>query len=1317
MPKNNSAKDHKLIQFIERCLSLSPEVVKELLRQCNREERVEYSSGMLVVACQAEARLDLINMLLAEGVDINKPVGGIFPVHMACINGHKDIVEVLLGAGANIEVLYQQSHETPLQLASENGHKEIVDLLLASGAKIDAPRFDGSTALMAASMNNHVDVVKELLERGANVNTPMQGGTTILLGACGRGHEEVVELLLEANAAIEVSDDEGLTPIYIACANGHTSVVKILLARNVNIEVQTKAGAKPLWRASQKGHTEIVGLLLAAGAEVEGRTNLSSANPLHVASQNGHTEVVKKLLDAGANPESRYDAYETPLFAACKNNRVDIVEILLGAGAEVNTFDNKGTTAFFVACECGFTDVVKILLQAGVKFDDTIKGGATPLMIACQQGHEDIVIELLKKGANVRAKYENGQNALCFACQYNHIDLAKRMLEALLSLEGGISNLSTLDYNYLGKHSELKAFLANKIMKQMDGQDEIDVLSFMPSGFDNEDRKKALREIIKKNLLCWGSVKNLQKYYEALKMYGFDLNIKDRNGKTLLKAACASGDANVILELLKNKSVKKTEEDLKVVEEVFESNKEKINEEQIRSINDVIVRIRKENENFLRKYFPSLLKLVDVDIQKNDESFVLTLRQNESLSQEDFESLKALFQQECACVFHSSVDNGAVLISTETEKPRENSSKVSYENFLLLKKRYFPAEVSVDFTGPVPYFVISTQTLQSPYTEQGKIHWIAAVERELSSVAIMKNSFKDGKFTYKVPVSSLPSSLELPTPFVNSLLETLLQQYCKPSEIIYGKNTFITFLKANTHLLESDSKKSSEIKLSAKSVAYFLHFLLLKILALKNASVRENKEETKFAVVVTEKIAADVFLTMQDAPVNIRDFLNDIEKIKFYYSLHDIELALSGESLGILLRAQDKTELAYIQRDLHEKGYESELKEEGLCMQSIPKAAELKGNFSQSRKRFEKEAKEQQDREAKEKALEEKKNKKQEKQNSPPKETIKRPVMKPAPQQPVSQGKNTSYAKIHRGTYGGENSQGRRSPNDKLDEMKSLLKEVKDYYANFKESLESNQATEAAKVSIYLVTYVKLIPLLTEWYDYLMAKENNHERQDTPFVGKAEDMMALRLAISYSFAQRNMIPLMSATMKWLDLVSFDSENIQRFSAQNIFEESGVDIDDAQDYLSYPDTIVNCLRIIRTCIKESNPTEKDLCDVFKRHPDDFTMVKGLMVGAVQLYRILPKNIQNHSALIPYKPLLTGDLRIVRNVISHNDMDLDVHDIAKIILKIRGVNTQRPQQRSHYSHSGNDANHFSQKRNKARNVGESSNFHSQRNAISK
>jgi hypothetical protein len=89
------------------------------------------------------------------------------PLHTAASEGHKDVVELLLANGADVNVV-DQNDETPLHGAAGHGQKDVVELLLSKGADVNARMYGGSTPVRRAEKENHTEVVKLLRKHGGH---------------------------------------------------------------------------------------------------------------------------------------------------------------------------------------------------------------------------------------------------------------------------------------------------------------------------------------------------------------------------------------------------------------------------------------------------------------------------------------------------------------------------------------------------------------------------------------------------------------------------------------------------------------------------------------------------------------------------------------------------------------------------------------------------------------------------------------------------------------------------------------------------------------------------------------------------------------------------------------------------------------------------------------------------------------------------------------------------------------------------------------------------------------------------------------------
>jgi ankyrin repeat protein len=115
-------------------------------------------------------------------------------IHDAAKAGDLVKVKALLKLDPELVSSKDNNGHTPLHVAVWDGHKDVVELLLANGAEVDARGNTGTPLHWAARMGNKV-VVELLLSKGAAVNALDKSGSTALHLAAEDGHKEVAELL------------------------------------------------------------------------------------------------------------------------------------------------------------------------------------------------------------------------------------------------------------------------------------------------------------------------------------------------------------------------------------------------------------------------------------------------------------------------------------------------------------------------------------------------------------------------------------------------------------------------------------------------------------------------------------------------------------------------------------------------------------------------------------------------------------------------------------------------------------------------------------------------------------------------------------------------------------------------------------------------------------------------------------------------------------------------------------------------------------------------------------------------------------------
>jgi len=370
---------------------------KGLSRLCGVffEAKARSAENIVLELTYSSDSLPISRDVLEEQINVDKlDSNGDTALHRAAVQGHIDVVMLLVQYGANVDVRDQYGR-TPLSRAAARGHlKAVTWLVYEAGADVESKDNGGWTPLSRAAVNGHLEAVKLLVEEaGANVDSKDEDGQTPLSCAAMNGHLEMVKLLVKAKAAVESKDEDGQTPLSCAAENGHMEAVKFLVEAGANVESKdSEWGWTPLSRAARNGHLEVVKFLVKeAGADVTSKDSGGRA-PLSWAAENGHLEIMKFLVnEAGADIESKDNEGRTPLSLAAYYGRLEVGKFLVKeAGSNVESKDWYGQTPLSRAAFYGRLEAVKFLVkEAGADVDATDNDGKTALELARQEGAKE----------------------------------------------------------------------------------------------------------------------------------------------------------------------------------------------------------------------------------------------------------------------------------------------------------------------------------------------------------------------------------------------------------------------------------------------------------------------------------------------------------------------------------------------------------------------------------------------------------------------------------------------------------------------------------------------------------------------------------------------------------------------------------------------------------------------------------------------------------------------------------------------------------------------------------------------------------------
>jgi len=136
---------------------------------------------------------------------------------------------------------YDGLSSAPLALASSKGHVEIVQTLIGAGANVNEENTDGNTALHEASYFGHHKVVQMLIHAGADVNFCNAYGQSALWITSERGDHKTAQILIDAGADINSQDNTGILRCSIDSDELSCCLQRVALSRGLR---QTCVGEK-----------------------------------------------------------------------------------------------------------------------------------------------------------------------------------------------------------------------------------------------------------------------------------------------------------------------------------------------------------------------------------------------------------------------------------------------------------------------------------------------------------------------------------------------------------------------------------------------------------------------------------------------------------------------------------------------------------------------------------------------------------------------------------------------------------------------------------------------------------------------------------------------------------------------------------------------------------------------------------------------------------------------------------------------------------------------------------------------------------------
>ena len=369
-----AAQGSSVTPIVDSARAGAAETLRALLRDGGDVDEAQADGRTALHFAADDGNLELVELLVRAGanVDVGTRIGAYTPLHMASGNGHAEVMEALIAAGADPQAATTNSGVLPLHLAAASDDPDAVRILLEAGADANARAgMWEQTPLVFAAAGNRVENIRLLLAAGADPSLTSAVVDTVAREQADRASDKrIVQVLKSFKELAGGGPDWQPEPAQVQAA--------IELARDIQRnwpDVPDPACDEPAKESGEgEGDEEPEPLPakcletdentppdpVAAEAEKEPKPPTygelvgawGGLTPLLHAVRQGHMEASLALLEGGAdvNQPSASD-HTTPLLMAALNGQFDLALVLLERGADPNVTSTAGVAPLFATIE------------------------------------------------------------------------------------------------------------------------------------------------------------------------------------------------------------------------------------------------------------------------------------------------------------------------------------------------------------------------------------------------------------------------------------------------------------------------------------------------------------------------------------------------------------------------------------------------------------------------------------------------------------------------------------------------------------------------------------------------------------------------------------------------------------------------------------------------------------------------------------------------------------------------------------------------------------------------------------------------------
>ena len=479
------------------------------------------------------------------------------PLHTACEHGFLDVVKHVInalgdssGAVNDFSSVLQAERikrQTPLHIACQNGHTEIMHCLLkdteinpccedymgniplhylrnAENAITFIHASYSCSGIITSSTDSLCTLAKEICHR-----FPNQLNVCLNI-SCKKGHLEAVKSLILEGASLSYKDSDGNTLLHIASSYGNSGVVDYLIERRCSTRITDAMGNTALHMAAAKGHLQAVRSLYSSRDCVPDCRGENNRTPLHIACKSGQMDVVQYIqymLDKeGLNPNSMDVDGNTPLHLAAQSGWLNIVQFIVknDKHGTLNFKNHMNRTPMEEAYANSQFHIALHLISH-------TEPALSPIQAVLKAGHVEFLKYILSNDeSSLNEQDEEGNTLLHFAVQSDNTE----MVASVIYAKGDYSHCYSL--NKCG-HTPIQTAIKYGCLK---------VIKYMLRMYEESTKNISQSSLI--HTACYAGHLNVLKC--LIQEFHFCLDCVDDKGRTPLYSAVAAGKFEIIKYLV-----------------------------------------------------------------------------------------------------------------------------------------------------------------------------------------------------------------------------------------------------------------------------------------------------------------------------------------------------------------------------------------------------------------------------------------------------------------------------------------------------------------------------------------------------------------------------------------------------------------------------------------------------------------------------------------------------------------------------------------------------------------------------------------------